>query len=264
MGLERELINRYLLGVAAEAEDEGIGVRIIEDPSFAQEILHAEHDLIEDYLEGELSAAEHELFEQQYLHSNERRERVQEIALLKKYATRSRDLLAVGEPAVSAIPWYRSLKILVPAFGVLVLAIVASLFFVNTGSFGGVDYAFLNRQDLREPAVVGDAQIVQVEPGTSRSSRSNSTTLVTGESRSVLFRLPLMFSSNPQVSFSASIERGDKQVFTVTEPRVYKQGSLTEVRLLAPRDIFSPGTYQIRLVAREADIAPVLYTFEVR
>ncbi len=100
MDLERELTNRYFLGMATEAEDEEIGVRIIEDPIFAEEVTQAEVDLIEDYLEGELSAPEHELFEQQYLISDDRRERVREIALLKKYSALSGEFAAVVEPTV--------------------------------------------------------------------------------------------------------------------------------------------------------------------
>lgn len=264
MGLERELTNRYLLGTATDAEDEEIGMRIIEDPSFGEEISQAEYDLIEDYLEGGLSISDHELFEKRYLISDERRERVHEIALLKKYATRSAEMAAVVEPSSKSIPWYRSLRILVPAFGFVILAVVGSVFLMDRGSVGGVDYAHLNRQDLRDPAVFGNAQIVQINPGTFRSGTSGSVPVVSGDSSAVVFRLPLTFSVDANTLYDASIERDGRKVFSVEPVRLYTEDGTLEARILAPREVLSKGTYQIRLVRRDSDNAPVLYTFEVR
>jgi hypothetical protein len=264
MDLERELTNRYFLGTATEAEDEDIGVRIIDDPSFAEEMNQAEIDLIEDYLEGGLSASEHELFERQYLTSDERRERVQEIALLKKYATRSAEMAAVVEPTEKAVPWYRNIRILVPAFGLLILVVLGSVYFAGRGTVGGVDYAQLNRQDLRDTAVIGNAQIVQVNPGTFRSGTPGSVAVVAGDSSAVLFRLPLNFSVAANTVYDASIERDGRKVFNVEPVRLYAEGGATEARMLAPREILSAGTYQIKLVRRDSDNAPVIYTFEVR
>jgi hypothetical protein len=264
MDLERELTNRYLLGMATEAEDEEIGVRIIEDPIFAEEVTQAEIDLIEDYLEGELSAPEHELFEQQYLISDDRRERVREIALLKKYSALSGEFAAVVEPTVKTIMWYRNFKILVPAFGLLVLAAVAGLFFIDRGIVGGVDYAQLNRQDLRDPAVVGNAQIVEVNPGTYRSGTPGSITVVAGDSSAVLFRLPLTFAVDANALYDGSIERDGRKVFSVEPVRLYTEGGTTEAMMIAPREKLAKGTYQIKLVRRDSDNAPILYTFDVR
>lgn len=263
MDLEKKLANRYLLGATSDAEEEEIGVRIIEDGSFAQEIVQAENDLIEDYLEGSLSEADHELFERQYL-VTARREKVEEIALLKKYATRSTEIAAVIDPMDAFVPWWRNFKILVPAFGIVILLAVASLFFIDRGTIDGVDYAELNRQDLRDSAVVGDAQIVQIMPGTFRSVTSGSITVVSGTSAAVLFRLPLGFSVDAGTTFAASVERGNSRFFSVSDARVYSEGSSTEVRLLVPRETLTPGSYQIRLMQNGTTNAPVLYTFEVR
>ena len=263
MDLKRELTNRYFLGTATDAEDEEIGVRVIENESFAEKMIQAENDLIEDYLEGSLSAADIDLFEREYLVSEERRERVQEIVLLKKYATRSAEMAVVVEPVVASVPWYQNFKILVPAFSVVILLGVASLFFLDRGTVGGVDYAQLNRGDLRDSAIIGDAQVVQITPGTYRSGPAG-VTVVIGSSASVLFRLPLTFSVDAGASYDASIERDGRKVFNVSQARVYTEGAVSEVRLLAPRESLPPGTYQIRLTQTGASNAPVLYTFEVR
>jgi hypothetical protein len=264
MDLERTLINRYLLGTATDAEDEEIGVRIIEDASFAEALVQAENDLIEDYLEGSLSAAEQELFEKQYLVSDERRERMQEIALLKKYATRSAEMAAIVDPPVETRPWWRSLRILVPAFGLVALLAIAGFLLLDRDSVGGIDYAQLNRQDLRDAAVIGDSQIVQITPGILRSATPPSVSVVSGTSASVLFRLPLSFAVDAGRTFDASVERDGKKLFSVNRARVYTDGALTEVKLLVPREVLRSGTNQIRLIQNETSNAPVIYTFEVR
>ena len=263
MDLEREFTNRYLLGVATEAEEEEIGVRIIEDSSFAEVLVRAENDLVEDYLEGSLSESERELFERQYLVSEERIERLHEIALLKKYAARSVETDAIVDRTEQRVPWWRNFKILVPVFGAFILLALVSLLWVGRGIDGDVDYAKLNGQDLRDAGVIGEAQIVQITPGTYRNS-SSGVTVVSGTSSAVLFRLPLTFSVNAGTSFDAAIEREGRTVFRVSGARVYTDGAATEVRLLAPRDPLVPGTYQIRLTQNAASNAPVIYTFEVR
>ena len=232
MDLEKELEKRYLLGTVTEAEDQEIGVRIIEDVSFAENLIQAESDLIEDYLEDSLTEQERELFESQYLITDERRERVREIALLKKYATRSAEIEAVVDVEAQSLPWWRNFKILVPAFAVVILLAVASLFFIDRGTIGGVDYAQLNRRDLRDAAVIGDAQIVQIMPGTFRSATPGSVTVVSGNSTAVLFRLPLTFSVDAGTTYEASVERQNSRVFGIPEARVYTEGSSTDVRLL--------------------------------
>ncbi len=261
MNLDRELTNRYFLGTTTNAEDEEIGVRIIEDMSFADEMSQAEIDLIEDYLEGGLTDSETELFEQQYLVSDERRERVREIALLKRYA-RGAQTSASVEPVAKNIPWFRRFTVLVPVFGLVIIAVIAGLLLV--GDKGGSDYAQLNRQNLRDPSVIGNAQVVEITPGTYRSGTPGPVIVVGGDSPAVLFRLPLNFSVDPNTIYDASIDHDGRKVFTVDGVRLYMEGGTLEARVLAPREVLSTGTHHIRLVRRESDNAPVVYTFEIR
>jgi len=238
-------------------------VRIIEDPLFADKVFQAEFDLIESYLEGELSAAERELFDTQYLNSLERRERVNEIRLLKNYAVRPAETPVV-DLFVYGTPWYRRIRILAPAFGFVILVVVACLFFLGRGAVGGVDYAQLNRQDLRDPAVIGNSQIVVVNAGTFRSGTNRSALLVKVDSPAVLFRLPLNFPVEANSVYDALIEREGRKMFSVEPVRLYSDDGSLEARIFAPSDALTAGTYQIRLVRRDSDDAPVLYAFDVR
>lgn len=87
MGLEKDRIREYLLGSATEHERETVEMGVIEDKISANEIFIAESELIEDYLEESLSEAEREMFEKNFLTTEDRRDRVNEIRLLKRFSS---------------------------------------------------------------------------------------------------------------------------------------------------------------------------------
>lgn len=276
MGLDKELTSRYLLGTMTDAEEEEIAVRVIEEPLFAEEVSQAEHDLIEEYLEGTLSASEHDQFEQQFLISDDRRERVRMVALLKKYAMRSTKATAVAVESPRTNPWYRSFRILAPAFGVLVVFAAALILLLQVSKPEEVQTDSPNppgstydgtravQRDLSDLSAVTNAQVVLILPGAYRTSSPGSITVVTGSSPTVLFRLPLTFPVVENTVYDASIERGPRKVFGVEPVRLYNADGVLEARILVPRGLLSSGEHQIILVARDSDKAPVIYTFEVR
>ncbi len=268
-----KLMNRYFLGTTTEAEEEEIGVRVIEDQAYTDQLALAEHELIEDYLEGSLTPVEKRQFEVHYLISEERIERVREIALLKEHARRTvaGSLADVAEPK---LPWYRArIRYLVPAFGILLLLAVASAVVFrmanNDDSATGKPMSIAQRtqtdqQDLGNLAAVRNAEIVLIPPSTFRGNSQGVGTEVSGSTASVLFRLPMTFDVDTNAIFDASIDLDGTTVLNVISVRLYSEDNLPEARILAPRELFSPGTYQIRLVQRDSDNAPFLYTFRVR
>src|SRR5215203_5458377 len=110
MALETATIRRYLLGDANEAQHEEFVMNISEE-DFEQDIAIAENELIEDYLEGALPAEERELFEKHYLSSDEHRDLVNELALLKRYSSGPAELYLTGEVRAPAegLSQYRQL-----------------------------------------------------------------------------------------------------------------------------------------------------------
>lgn len=266
MTLGKENIRRYLLGTADAVEVEGIEVRIIEDESFTNEMNLAENELIEDYLENSLTATEREMFEKYFLVSEERRERVQEISLLKRYSSGPhRFALEAEDPPTK--PWFSGwFGVLVPAAAILIVGVLGYFVWQNYagGTAEGTDYAALNRKDLRDPSVVGDAQIVQVFPSTYRDSAGGSVVTLTGHSSAVLFRLPLSFQVAEGTAFRAELLRGGASSFAVDGARTYNAEGVNEVRVMVPRSEMPPGAYQIKLWQVESKNAPVVYNFEVR
>jgi hypothetical protein len=75
--LNEELIARYLLGELTEEQQVEIEDRAFSDKEYLATITEVENDLIDEYVRGELSAAERQRFESRFLASAERRKRVE-------------------------------------------------------------------------------------------------------------------------------------------------------------------------------------------
>ena len=71
------LIARYLLGELSEEQQIAIEDRAFADKNYLASITAVENDLIDEYVRNELSAAERQRFEKQFLASPERRKRVE-------------------------------------------------------------------------------------------------------------------------------------------------------------------------------------------
>jgi len=266
MALGKENMRRYLLGTADAAEIEEVELRIIEEEISANEMNLAETELIEDYLEGSLTATEREMFEKYFINSDERREHVQEIKLLKRYSS-GPHRFALEEAAPASKSWFSGwFRVLVPAFGILIVGVLGYFIWQNLSSVSSLEaeYAALNRKDFLDPSVIGDAQVVQILPTTFRDTSAGGVTVITGNSGAVLFRLPLSFQVAEGARFRAELIRGGARAFAVDDIRVYRTEGVNEVRVLMPRSEMPAGSYQMKLWQVESKNAPVIYNFEVR
>src|SRR5678815_1995557 len=78
MSVDNEkLIARYLLGELPEDQQVEIEDRAFSDKDYLASITAVENDLIDEYVRGELSAADRQRFETRFLASTERRKRVE-------------------------------------------------------------------------------------------------------------------------------------------------------------------------------------------
>jgi hypothetical protein len=94
---ERMMI-RYLLGDLSEDEQVQLEERYFTDDDCFQQLLALEDELIDDYVRGELAAGDRTLFEQRFLASPERRQKVE-------FAQALRQTL----PAPQKLPWWQAL-----------------------------------------------------------------------------------------------------------------------------------------------------------
>src|SRR5687767_11804572 len=87
---EQKAIREYLLGALSnKAEMRRIEEKILLDDDFVEEISIAEDQLIDEYLDGTLSASEQKSFDQYFLNAPERKQKLRLISDLRKYAAGS-------------------------------------------------------------------------------------------------------------------------------------------------------------------------------
>lgn len=94
-------VRKYLLGMLGDlVKMRQIEQQLLVDDQFAEELTIAEDQLIEEYLDGELSTTEEQRFLSHFLVSNDRRERVSLARNLRKYAQNAKTA-AVTESGVA-------------------------------------------------------------------------------------------------------------------------------------------------------------------
>lgn len=88
---DENLIRRYLLGELTEEERRRIEIRVFDDQGFAEsfpdQLSVVEDELIEDYVKGVLTLREKKRFEDHFLRTAERREKLAFVRSISRYAT---------------------------------------------------------------------------------------------------------------------------------------------------------------------------------
>lgn len=79
-------IRRYLLGELPERDQEQLELRLMSDDDLYQQLLLAEDDLIDEYISGSLTGAEHARFRRHFLSVPELRQDVRFTAALRRHA----------------------------------------------------------------------------------------------------------------------------------------------------------------------------------
>jgi len=108
-----KLMIRYLLGDVPEDEQIRIEERFFTDDEYFEQLLALEDDLIDDYVNGELTDREREQFEEYFLASPTRRQRVE----FAKTFMRAGSLLPLAEIAMPGearpepVPWWRNVMV---------------------------------------------------------------------------------------------------------------------------------------------------------
>lgn len=125
---------RYLLGEASEEECASLEQEYFERQEALERIEAAEDDLIEDYLAGQLAAAERDRFERGYLSSPEHRVRVETVRRLIEQGSRASLASPQKRPAAWSTRITRNGPWLALAASILVVASVALWMFLPFGA----------------------------------------------------------------------------------------------------------------------------------
>lgn len=252
-GITENTLRKFLLGNCSDAEAEAIGVTMIDDPEYAETVLAAEDDLIEDFLDEILSDDDRELFLSNFMTTPARLEKLEQTSLLRKFAkkestrTETVDTSKDGG-ALDAIIAFLTGRAFLAGAAILIVAI--SVFWFLSGRTGGLsplelEYAALNSKDLTNAPEIAGISNKSLAPDVFRGAESTSKLRLAGLSERVLLRLALPVKTTDSVD--AEVTLGGKVVFRQKGVKVYSNPNGAEVKLLLPRSILSAGNYQIRI-----------------
>lgn len=243
--MNSELLKNYFLGLLNPADLEQVELQILEDDSLEADLMQAEHDLIEEYLDANLSNEEIIAFNQNYLVTKERRKQVEFIRLLKAYAEK--------HPLIEANPgFFEKLKALFtrPQFAVgfasilvLILLGIGFLIYNNPQNKFESEMVSLNKKDLSNLAEYKNLKTLNLVPETLRSADNIKFLPQTELTDQVLLRLALPAPINAEQTFSVSILQNGKILQTISQ-RTFQNH---EIRLLLPKSILTQGEYIVTI-----------------
>ncbi len=271
---------QYLLGNLPEDESEKLDLRIISGENSADELTKAEEDLMEEYLDGELSEAELELFKRNFLISEERTDRLKQISLLRNYAQKKADQNIIKvENAVEPEGFFQKLiTVFAPnqrpstaIFGILIIVLTGILlwqtFFQNPANRADLwqgQIIALNEQDLSNLEDYKDLTNLSLAAGTMRDSSQNNSISAENLTGQILIRLAVPSDLVNENAFDAKISANEKDVMTIGEIRPYDNKSGKEFRLLLPKSLLNKGEYKIEILPENTKAMPAKYSFIVK
>lgn len=272
-----EKIKRYLLDDVPQDQKEMIEIDLIENSELEEKFILAEESLIEDFLEGELSEKDRELFNKNFLITEERQKQIQIIAQLKHYAKNAFLSESVasneenGEPNfLRRIIEYFTVQPFRLAYGVVILGIVASLTWFtvlnpsNSLSTVEVEYAKVNQQDFSDSNKYKDFSKLILDKGVDRGDGNSKVIKKEKLTENVYFNVALRGKQKEGETFRVEIEKGNKKIFTLKEIRVYKNEVGEELRFLIPESELKKGFYQIKITSNLNTQNSLTFPFRIK
>jgi hypothetical protein len=245
-----ENYKNYFLGLLSAEDAETLELRIISSDLASDEIveeLHqSENNLIEDFIDGNLTSDEIQAFNANYLITDERRERVEFVRLMRSYAD-NKPAETENKPSFfEQLKAYVSMRPL--TFAAMSLALILFLgigwqiLFRSNTNVADAEIVALNKQDLSNLEAYKDLKTLSLASGTVRSGGDSKGLLEKDLTEKVLVRLLLPNKSDSVQNFTVKISRNQKVIQTFSQ-RTFDQ----DVRLLLPKSLLNKGEYQISL-----------------
>lgn len=234
--ISEAVITRYLLGQLCEEEHARIEDISAADTDVFDAILIAESELIERYLQNELSPEEHRQFELTYLHSPARRRHVKNLRTLLGVASAEPTRLEPTTPSRSWIhivtsSWNNSLRRLATGLTLMVLVLATSWVVYNHLS---------DTQENLKPLVF------ELIPGAARGSGEVRILDASPEIGTIEFHLFL--EKNPSGRFRATIQSAAGNTLQVQSDLESQPSTLGRIVIVVvPANLFSSGDHIIVL-----------------
>lgn len=263
---ENEKFKRYLLSSLAEDEMEKVDLQIISDANLEAVLQRAESELMEDYLEKNLTAEETRKFENDFLVNDERRKDLEFLRLMKTRASAKPDEIpAAAETETWSFAKMAGRLFPIPAFVAalfIVLGIFGFYFLIKSREAQQRNYIVqLNHRDLSNLEELKYLSSLSLAEGSFRDS--NATARLSGDklSEEVLIRLALPPDIQVKSVFEVNLLQNNMNVLTLKDISSYSNQAGQEMRLIFPREEMKKGSYQIEL--RKGADPPLVYSFTV-
>jgi hypothetical protein len=256
--MESKKIKNYLLGLMSENDVEAVDLQILSDKSMEETLLEAENELIEDYLDENLSNEEIKAFNENYLINDERRKRVEFVRLMRSYAEKQTTETEIKPSFFEQIKSFFTLRPFTLAFAsialILALGIVWQVIFNSNKVSTDTELIALNKQDLSNLDEFKNLKNLSLISGNTRSSGNGNLLKENDLTDRILLRLALP-NQSANKDFTVKISQNNQLKQTFTQRTIGQ-----EVRLLIPKSILAKGEYQITL---EKDSEKYNYYFAV-
>jgi len=260
------LLREFLLGKVTDDVQERIEALFVTDPQSRERVLAVEQDLIEDYLEGELSVEDSERFVLRYAQTAEQRRKLRITKSIKDWAmSEARAAAQTVPPGESGWSRLRELfwqkrTIAVPiTVAVLIVIVVAAFWLSRRAQHSAIE------QELAQLNAPSDTTVAGVQrellPVTVRSGGPTTESIPQSLSGVVELRL-LLIQKERYSSYHVTIHRvDDRESYTVPDLHASSDGKSLRLRL--PADLLTRGVWQITLTPESASTSGDEYQLTV-
>ncbi len=276
MAANLEKLKRYLLGDLESNEAEEFDLELIANEEFEHSLIAAEGDLIEDFLDGRLTAEEEALFAANFLTSDARRGDMDQIRLLRTFAPNYKKndrATAINVRAPNVFPLFvhlLSLRRLFAAFCVVTIAVGAiwlgwRLISNQEETLSGSEreFAELNATDLTHLPDAGRYSNFVLVSGLTRDAAPIRKVLSAEMTERVFLRLPLPVQLALDEVLMLRVLKGAKTVFTQKALRIYQNQNGQELRVFLPKSALPNGRLQIIVSDLNRTKTPIIYELGV-
>ena len=247
-------IRQYLLGALSPEQAAEFEARLLVDSEIYEELLIAEDELIDQFIEGEMAPAEREAVQKHFLRAPERRKQLSFARILKTYVSANTAVTPeVSEPMPRADsvsvepPKKRSFRdLLFPRNPAFAFPLTAALVLIM---IGGVWMAnrLLNRTS--QPQTIW---AVELTPGLQRDGAEITSLAIPVNTDTIRLELDLADDQFP--SYQAEVlDISGRSVMTGKNLKTQSPKGRRIVPLEVKAGLFSPGDYRVKLSGLSAD-----------
>jgi len=256
------LVRAFLLGKADDKARERIESLFLTDSQERERVLSAEQDLIEDYLEDNLTPEDRQRFIALYAQTPKQRRKLAITKSIKHWAIQKPTSPQTDGTKVSVWTrlWTRSwLKpaLVIPIAMATMIAIVVAVVWLNSREINKRQLAIDQElAQLNTPARLAEhlPQMISVDlsPGAVRGAERKTEIAKSADVRVIELRLPWV-EKDRYTNYQAKIKRiGNDESFTIHNLQGENNRGYA-VRIRVPTHLLDRGEYQIRLSGINAD-----------